>query len=293
MKPVCYTMVMLLAILLQPGIASTQSPTTDNKLIKTKEGNMIAIQSNKEVIRKLFEECLNKKDLGLLRELISENYINAQGEKGAAGFERPVGELIQAFPDIQWKLDELISDRDKVVVSWRWEGTHRKSFSHFPATGEKITNEGMAIYTVDQGKITGSKVYTDRLGFLQEIGALSRDLSLLLKRTPSNEHVQFIDKFFVPAAAKKEFYERMSINRAFIKTLPGFIVDAAYEYTDGDGNLICVTVAQWESREALNKAKDTVREEYRKQGFDPAAMFKRLNIVADRGIYSAVGANDK
>lgn len=293
MKPVLYTTCMLLAILLQPGLASTQSPTTDNKLIKIKEGNMIAIQSNKEVIRKLYEQCLNRKDLSLLRELVAENYINPQGVKGVSGFERPVSELIKAFPDIQWKLDELISDGDKVVVSWRWEGTHKGRFGNFPATGKKVSNDGMAIYEVKLGKITGSKLHTDRLGFLQDIGVLSRDLGLLPNRTPTKEQVQFIDKFFVPAAAKKEFYERMRINRVFIRTLPGFIGDAAYEYTDGDDNLICVTVAQWESRDALNKARETVQGEYRKQEFDPAAMFKRLNIVADRGIYSAVEANDQ
>ena len=106
--------------------------------------------------------------------------------------------------------------------------------------------------------------------------------------TIQTNRVYFIDKFLIPAAAKKEFYERMSINRNFIKTLPGFITDDAYEYTDEKGNLICVTVAQWENKEAFGKAREAVQEEYKKEGFDPAAMFKRLNITADRGVYTKV-----
>ncbi|OQP45111.1 hypothetical protein A4D02_34340 [Niastella koreensis] len=101
-----------------------------------------------------------------------------------------------------------------------------------------------------------------------------------------NGQVNFIDKFFVPAAAVNEFQERVHINRNFIKTLPGFIEDAAYEYHDSEGNLILVTVALWQNSEALNNAKEAVQAEYKKQGFDAQAMFKRLNITIDRGIYT-------
>jgi heme-degrading monooxygenase HmoA len=106
--------------------------------------------------------------------------------------------------------------------------------------------------------------------------------------TAMDHNVHFIDKFFVPAAAKQAFYERMAINRKFIKTLPGFISDAAYERTDDDGNLVCITIAVWANAEALNKAKEAVLAEYKKQGFNPAEMFKQLNIVIDRGVYNEI-----
>jgi hypothetical protein len=40
--------------------------------------------------------------------------------------------------------------------------------------------------------------------------------------------VVLIDRFVVPSAAKTEFLERASINRKFIKSLPGFMGDNAY-----------------------------------------------------------------
>ena len=109
---------------------------------------------------------------------------------------------------------------------------------------------------------------------------------MLINKKAQKDQVNFIDKFFVPAAAIKEFKERVTINRVFIKKLPGFIEDAAYEYTDKDGNLIFITVALWQNSEALNKAKEAVQAEYKKEGFDAQAMFKRLGITADRGIYT-------
>lgn len=101
----------------------------------------------------------------------------------------------------------------------------------------------------------------------------------------NKDQVYFIDKFFVPAAAKKEFYERVKINRSFIATLPGFIEDVVYEYTDNNDNSICITVARWENLDAMNKAKEAVQAEYKREGFDPAELIKRLNISADRGTY--------
>jgi len=96
----------------------------------------------------------------------------------------------------------------------------------------------------------------------------------------------FIDKFLVPAKAKQEFLDRMNINRTFIKTLNGFTEDAAYERTDEDGNLICITIAVWENEDVLKKAKDAVQEEYKKQGFNMPEMLERLHITIDRGLYT-------
>src|SRR5258706_12676339 len=77
-----------------------------------------------------------------------------------------------------------------------------------------------------------------------------------------------IDKLIVPEKAKQEFIERMNINRNFIKQQPGFIGDAVYERSDGQGNLVYVTIAVWQNDDALNNAKEAVQAEYRKQNFN-------------------------
>jgi hypothetical protein len=94
-----------------------------------------------------------------------------------------------------------------------------------------------------------------------------------------------IDHFIVPEGSKKAFYERMEINRNFIKQLPGFVEDAVYERIDEKGNLVCTTIAVWANEDAINKAREAVQAEYRRQNFNLPEMLKRLNIVIDRGIY--------
>ncbi len=275
---------LLLAILLIPGITNAQG-TNNNKSKKNKEFTMSAIQKNKETISALYDQGLNKRNLQFLQDLISPEYTGIGGAKGAAAFEGPIIPLIKAFPDIQWKIEDIFGEGEKVVVRWKWLGTQTGQYNNLPATGKTISNDGMAIFEFKEGKIIGSQVQTDRVGFLQQLEVLPTDLTTLSTKKPHKEQVNFIDKFFVPAAAKKEFHERTKINRDFIKTLPGFIEDAAYEYTDNNDNLICISVARWENMEALNKAKEAVQAEYKREGFDPAELIKRLNISTDRGIY--------
>jgi predicted ester cyclase/heme-degrading monooxygenase HmoA len=276
---------MLLAILLIPAVSSAQSANNINKSTKNKEVIMSATQHNKEVVRKLYEQSLNKRNLELLRDLVSEDYVGVRGIKGAAGFQEPVVPVIKGFPDIQWTIEELLGEGDKVFVKWKLQGTHTGQWQHYAITGKTITNEGMAVFELKDGKIINGKVLTDRLDFLQQLGALPQDLTQLSNRQPSGNQVNFIDKFLVPAKAKQEFLERVKINRNFIKNLPGFIKDAAYERTDENGNLVFITIAVWESEDAVKKAKEAVQAEYQKQGFNMPEMLERLNITMDRGVY--------
>jgi len=273
---------LLSAILLMAGVSQAQG--IDNN---TKNKQMTTIQKNEAVVRTVFEQSLNKKNLALLKDLISDDYEGPQGTKGAEGFQKPILPILKAFPDIQWHVEDLIGEDDKVVIKTKWQATNTGPFITLAPTGKAVSNEGIAIFTVKDGKVTGGQVLTDRLGFLQQMGVLPQDINQLYA-IASKDQVNFIDKFFVPAAAKTEFYERMHINRTFIRTLPGFIKDEAYEYTDENGNLICVTVAHWTTKEAMAKAREVVQAEYKRQGFDMPAMLKRLNITIDRAVYTSV-----
>jgi heme-degrading monooxygenase HmoA len=96
----------------------------------------------------------------------------------------------------------------------------------------------------------------------------------------------FIDRFVVPERSSAEFFERMNINRQLLKTLTGFVEDQAYIRNDDQGNLVCITVAVWETDEAIANAREKVQAEYRKEGFNMVAMLERLGItMSERGIY--------
>lgn len=142
---------------------------------RNQEGKM-PMGGNKDRVRGLYEDGLNQRNWDLLRLLIADDYRGPRGEKGQAGFEQTLKPLIQGFPDIRWTVEELIEEGDKVVVKWSWLGTHTGAFLAFPASGKSIRNEAIAIYRFQDGKIAEAYMQSDRLGFLQQLGVVSRDV---------------------------------------------------------------------------------------------------------------------
>lgn len=248
---------------------------------------MSVSEKNKAIVRTIYEEVLNQRNLGLLDEIVSPDYVGPTGKKGPLAFAEPVSQLIQAFPDIVWTIDELIGEDEKIVVTWQWTGTQNGKFQYIDSSGLSITNAGMAIYQFENGKVTGSKVYTDRLGFLQQLQLLPSDITLIQRGNKGQ--IAFIDRFVVPKNSMKEFAERVTINRNYIKSLSGFVRDETYVSENAGRNaLIVITVALWENAMALQKARDAVQEFYRQEGFDPGRFMEKLNVEMERTV-SKVG----
>lgn len=126
---------------------------------------------NRRKVTMLFE-AFNDGGLDVVDELVGPGYVGAQGEAGPAGFKAVVAQLRAAFPDIHYTLDDVVAEGDRVAVRWHWTGTHRGVFRGFPATGRTITNSGAGVFRLQDGKIVTAVLETDRLGFLEHIGAV-------------------------------------------------------------------------------------------------------------------------
>jgi steroid delta-isomerase-like uncharacterized protein len=277
----CFREILLVAILLAGNTMSAQVSNS----IKV-NNTMNKIQSNKELITELYESVLNNRKLDRLPMVISEAYIGANDTKGVNGFKQPVMAVINAMPDAQWKIKELVADENSVVVRWELSGINSNPFQNFPATGKLVKSEGMGFFDISEGKVTGSRVMTDRIGVLQQLGVLPNDLSSL---SITKNNVVFIDRFLVPAQGFEEFGKRVEINRKMISAMPGFVKDTAYDRKDENGNVVFITVAVWKDNQALQSAKAAIQELYKKEGFNPETMMERLHITMDRGVYGASG----
>jgi steroid delta-isomerase-like uncharacterized protein len=126
---------------------------------------------NKRNVEKLFE-TFNESDLGPLDALVAPEYVGPQGDKGAAGFRAVMAGLRGAFPDVHYTVDDVVAEGDRVAVRWHWTGTHQGPFRGYAATGKSVTNPGLAIFRLERGVIVAGALETDRLGFLQQIGAV-------------------------------------------------------------------------------------------------------------------------
>lgn len=132
----------------------------------------------KAVVRRLYEEVWNKRRFEVLDQLISPSHaLNDPHLVGSAvgpeAYKRVFTQYIAAFPDLRFSVEDIISEKDKVVVSWTISGTHKREFRGIPATNKKISFEGITINYVANGKIIDSLVSMDYFGLMQQLGAVT------------------------------------------------------------------------------------------------------------------------
>ena len=95
-----------------------------------------------------------------------------------------------------------------------------------------------------------------------------------------------VDKFVVPGGARDEFLERARRTHAFLKAQPGFLQDLILEQSSGPGEFNFVTIVEWASQEAVEKARAAVAALHRGMNFDAKELFARTGIRADIANYT-------
>jgi steroid delta-isomerase-like uncharacterized protein len=119
--------------------------------------------TNKQVVRQLFEDGFNRG--AAIDALVAD----------PKPFEQVMVRLRGAFPDIHYTIEEVVAEGDRVAVRWQWTGKHEGVFRGVAPTHRTVTNRGMAVFQLQDGRITASALETDRLGFLQAIGVVPPD----------------------------------------------------------------------------------------------------------------------
>jgi steroid delta-isomerase-like uncharacterized protein len=135
-------------------------------------------EKNKEIVRKIYEDCLNTGKMELLNQFVAEDYVGVAGQVGPEAFAGLIKELRQGFPDIQWTIEDLLAEGDRVVVRWKWQGAHLGAFRGFPVSQKKFVSTAIVIYQLKANKVVQAWMENDRLGFLQQMEVVPQDLGV-------------------------------------------------------------------------------------------------------------------
>ena len=136
----------------------------------------MATENNKDIMNR-FVQFINTADEKLATELVSTDaifYVPGSPEpmRGPSGYLAIIGMMRGGFPDIQWTLEEMIAEGEKVAARFTMRGTHQGTFFGVPATGKKIAVSAMNFYRLSGGQFVEERGQPDLLGLLQQIGAV-------------------------------------------------------------------------------------------------------------------------
>jgi steroid delta-isomerase-like uncharacterized protein len=116
-------------------------------------------ENNKELVRRIYTEMWNKHDPTAARLIFAK----------PEGVEKFCSEFLQAFPDLEHTVKDLIAEGDRVVAVFSARGTHIGAWKQYPASGKPIDYAGVTIATISGGKVSEHRTWWDEYQLIQQI----------------------------------------------------------------------------------------------------------------------------
>jgi steroid delta-isomerase-like uncharacterized protein len=132
---------------------------------------------NRLAVERYFEEVWNLGKLEVLDELLAPDYVNhsssiPDGPPGPAGVKPIVLAMRRAFPDLRYRVDQLVVSDDAVAARVTLSGTHRGDFFGIAPTGKRFEVTQTNIERVRDGRIVEHFRNTDELSLLRQLGVV-------------------------------------------------------------------------------------------------------------------------
>lgn len=133
--------------------------------------------SNKDTVRRFYEEVVNQGKIDLIDEIVSPDIVEHEEFPGLGGDRESVKQFFKmfrnAFPDVKFTLEDAIEEGDKVVARATMTGTHKGEFMDIPATGKPVTVALIDILRFDSnGKVAEHWGLTDTAAMMQQLGVM-------------------------------------------------------------------------------------------------------------------------
>lgn len=130
-----------------------------------------------DVVRRYFEQLFNLGRVELLPELLHPEYVNhSPGSPDLPTGRDGVGIVVQAmrrgFPDLSYRIDELVEGADTVAVRTTLTGTHRGDLFGIAPTNKRVEVQQMTFERFRDGRIIAHHRLTDDLSLLRQLGVL-------------------------------------------------------------------------------------------------------------------------
>jgi predicted ester cyclase len=109
------------------------------------------ISTNKQLVEKLFDEVINKRNLSVLEQVYVKDVIDHSAfpdqKPGLEGIKNAINGLFESYPDIHVDIQEMIAEKEFVVTRDLWSATEK-------GTGKKKSGWVIHIIKIKSGKVT-------------------------------------------------------------------------------------------------------------------------------------------
>jgi predicted ester cyclase len=121
------------------------------------EGGVVSQEeTNKELVRRYFNERWNTRNYGVVDEL------NGTGDKAVEEHKAFLAEVNGLLSESHLTVGDVIAEDDRVALHWTFDAVLREGYSGAAGSpGEHVTYSGIAMLRIANGKIMDDIAYSD------------------------------------------------------------------------------------------------------------------------------------
>jgi steroid delta-isomerase-like uncharacterized protein len=129
--------------------------------------------TNKNLVRRYYDDYLNRCDLTAVNELFSEDILFHGPEgilRGRAAIAEWITNVHRAFQEFSVTVDFMIGEGDRVVVRDTVRGFHKQPFMEMKASQRRLVLPKVTIFRIAEGKIVELETIYDTQIFVEDLG---------------------------------------------------------------------------------------------------------------------------
>lgn len=130
-------------------------------------------ETNRQLVETFYNVMWNTWSVETARAILTDDIdfrgsigLQVTGHDGFLGYMQTIRD---AFPDFHNHIEEIIATDDRAVARLTYSGTHQGALFDRPATGRRIEYAGVAMFTMDGGRISKVWVLGDLWGLMQQL----------------------------------------------------------------------------------------------------------------------------
>jgi predicted ester cyclase len=134
------------------------------------------VEANKALVRRFYEEVWARGNVGFAEEVFADDYVRhdlrpTTAAPGGAGQALIAERFRRAFPDLKWRIDLVVGERDLVAARWTASGTNSGAWGDEVPSGKHVTFSGVNIFRFgESGKVVEIWNHRDDLGLREQLG---------------------------------------------------------------------------------------------------------------------------
>ena len=134
------------------------------------------VEANIKMYRHVWDEIVNKGKLELFNDSnFTTDVVMHVMPSDIVGIDTAKDyytNYLTGFSNIIFTIKDVFGQGDKLVKHWNFSGTHTGVFFGIPASGKKVSIDGVTVVRMSNGKIAEERDFLDNLDLMTQLGVL-------------------------------------------------------------------------------------------------------------------------